>query len=181
MIMMKIPPDAIVFISAPFAVLLAVIAAYALHPYAAIGAMVACAAFLFWLANRADAAGVARTVGYSCAFACLLLVAAIPSGEIGKKSCPDQVVNIGEDAKISYFYSPFCPNCPAQEAELDALISSGEKFRLEKFDLRYCRADADRYGFSGTPCIAIEKAGKLEKACGVIGSGQISAALARLG
>ena len=178
---MKITQDTIVFISAPVLVLLAVVSAYALHPYAAIGAMVACAALLFWLSNRADAKGVARTVGYSCAFACLLLVAAIPSGEIGGKSCPDHVVNPGAEARISYFYSPFCPNCPAQDAELDSLLSNRTDVALRKYDLRYCRVAADHYGFSGTPCIAIEKGGQVEKACGVIGRERIAAALARLG
>lgn len=178
---MKIGINGAIFVCAPLLVLLSLLSAYLFHPYAAVAAMFASALALFWLSNKADGKGIARVAGYSCAFACLLFIAALPSGEIGAKRCPDYVANPGAEAKISYFYSPFCPNCPAQESELNALLASGADFRLEKYDLRYCRENADKYGFSGTPCIAIEKDGHAEKGCGLVPRERMAAALTQLG
>jgi glutaredoxin-related protein len=178
---MKISTNTMIFISAPVLVLLALVSAYALHAYAAIGVMFACSILLFWLSNQATVNRVAMITGYSCAFACLILVAGIPSGEIGMKTCPERVANPDSEAKISFFYSPFCPGCFKAEAELGALISSGVDARVEWYDARFCHDDADRYGFTGTPCIAVEKGGQVERACGILGREDIAALLSRSG
>jgi len=173
---MKITPGSVVFASSPLLVLLSLLSAYFLHPYLAIGVMFASAIILFRLSNMAEAKGTARIVGYSCAFACLLLIAALPSGEIGAKPCPDARVGFPGDGApmLKYFYSPFCPYCPAQESEISRSQYYSESFQVEKYDIRYCKNDAEKFGFSATPCIAMVGKNATIKRCGLVGKEDIA-------
>jgi len=176
---MKLTDNAILVIAASL-LLLSIASAYALHAYLSAATMAGSSALLFFISSRRGAGQLARTTGYSCAFACLVLLAGLISGEIGMKPCPEQVSNPNSETKISYFYSPFCPRCIAQDAQIDAFISSGADASVRRYDIRYCDFDAQRYNFTGMPCIAVEKGGKLEKVCGITGSEELSAIVGRL-
>lgn len=178
---MKINGDAAALAGGPALVLLSVASAYALHPYVALLAIFASAAALFLVSGRASRGGIAQVAGYSCAFACLVLAAGLVSGEIGMKPCPDRVANPGAGVRISYFYSPFCPRCLAQDAELEEFLLGNTEAEVRWYDMRYCRDEAAVHSFTGMPCFAIEKGGMVERHCGATGSEELAAMIGAAG
>jgi len=172
---MRIDGGAAALAGGPVLVMLAVASAYALHPHAALLSMLASSAALFLLSSRVPGGGIARIAGYSCAFACIVLAAGLVSGEIGMMPCPDRIANPGGNAVISYFYSPFCPGCLAQDAELEGFLSGNTEAEVRWYDMRYCRDDAMMHNFTMMPCFAVEKEGTVERQCGTISSEKLVA------
>ena len=83
----------------------------------------------------------------------LILIIAMKSGKIGSLDCPDEIEgNIESEFRIKYFYSPFCPYCWKQEPILkEAVKIYGDRFSLERYDIRYCKEETAKYNIVGTP------------------------------
>lgn len=80
-------------------------------------------------------------------------------GSIGSAECPNIIEgNIDADFKIEYFYSPFCPHCWKEEQILrDMLDKHGDTFSLERYDIRYCDKEVDKYKVVGVPTFVFSK------------------------
>ncbi len=78
---------------------------------------------------------------------------ALESEKMGRANCPykvegDQNANL----VIKYVDSPYCFWCWLEEPILErAVATKGNLFRLERYDIRYCKDIVTEYGFSGTP------------------------------
>ena len=81
------------------------------------------------------------------------IILGFKEGNIGSAACPDSIQgNVDANFKIKYYYSPFCPSCWKQEPILrDMLTTYGKDFSLEKYDVRYCKEEVNKYRISGTP------------------------------
>jgi hypothetical protein len=176
---MKLPDNAVLVLAASL-LLLSIASAYALHAYASAATLTGSSALLFFISSRKQTGRITKIGGYSCAFACLVLLAGLVSGGIGTKPCPDLVANPDSETKISYFYSPFCPLCIAQDSEIEAFLSGGADASVYWYDIRYCHAEAERYNFTGMPCFAVERDERLEKTCGVTSKEELSEIAGRL-
>lgn len=162
-----------VLLLSPALTLFSLFAPYFLNPYIAVAVMFLSAASLFFLSNKISQNTLPKIIGYSFGFACLVLIAGVPSGELGMAECPDSVENPSASVKIFYFYSPFCPKCHQQESELKSLVSEIGDVGIYKYDIRYCRKEAEARGFSGTPCISITAGGQSLSACGIVQKGEL--------
>jgi len=83
----------------------------------------------------------------------LILYLLMGSGKIDRTKCPHQVEgNINSDFVIKYIDSPFCIWCWVQEPVLKKMVEEkGGLFKLERYDIRYCKEIVEKYQFSGTP------------------------------
>ena len=70
-----------------------------------------------------------------------------------KKQCPFVVLGNKEAAlKIKYFETPYCFYCWLEKPILERLVQNkGSIFHLEKYDLRYCKEEANKYNIRGVP------------------------------
>jgi thiol-disulfide isomerase/thioredoxin len=81
-----------------------------------------------------------------------------------KKLCPYLAQgNMSASLGIKYFETPYCVWCWIEKPALDRLAENkGSLLRLERYDMRYCRNEADKYGIVGVPSfvfITAEKTG----------------------
>lgn len=155
------------------AIFLGIAAIYALHPYLAILALLLLASFLVKVSDNAEG-DTKKIAAATAAVAVFLLMFAIPSGDLGSSKCPDNTIpGTIPGATVKYFYSPFCTSCIFSEKNLDdAQKQAG--FTLQYYDIRYCKADKEKYGFPGTPCFAfVSRNGTTQRACGVLSTDEI--------
>lgn len=70
-----------------------------------------------------------------------------------KTKCPFVVFgNKESDLKIKYFETPYCFYCWLEKPILERLVQDkGDIFHLEKYDLRYCKEEANKYNIRGVP------------------------------
>lgn len=53
---------------------------------------------------------------------------------------------------IKYIDSPYCFWCMLEDRVLKKVLEKkGNSFRLDRYDIRYCKDVVNKYGFSGTP------------------------------
>jgi|GEM_PF-5282181 len=144
------------------------------NAYVAMAGMFAISIGIFLLSKKLD--GALKAFSYGSAFACLILAAGVPSGEVGHAPCPERVYLLGNAGTVSYFQSPFCPNCGGLE---EALVRSARERGLEvrAYDIRYCKGEASKYGFYATPCFAVDAFNKTERSCGMKTNGEVNAIL----
>lgn len=147
--------------------------AFALHPIAAMLGMGIAIVLLVRLPGRLPDTDIGRMVAYSLAIAILVLAIAVPTGEFGMRKCPEAVYAKEGYPTVKYFYSPLCPHCATQDEILEGMIAEGLSFRLEKYDIRYCKDEAAVYGFESTPCMALVSRGGTETRCGVASAQEI--------
>ncbi len=157
------------------AVVLALAAIYLLHPYLSILALIALAAFFYQSSENALQGSVQKTVAASFAVAIFLMLFAVPSGELGNAKCPEKTVNGGPmPVRLKYFTSPFCIECILFDKNVEEAQKISSGFTVDYFDIRYCKRQADSFGFPGTPCYAFFGPGGLSiKRCGVMTAGEI--------
>jgi len=144
------------------------------NAYASVLGIFAIATAIFLLSKRLD--GSLKAVAYGCAFACLILAAGVPSGEIGYAPCPERAYVREHVGSVHYFHSPFCTNCAGQEETISAAATK-RGFDFFVYDIRYCKKKASEYGFYATPCFAVEMTNETVKACGPKTEGEIGAML----
>lgn len=144
------------------------------NAYVAIFGIFAISLGIFVFSKKLE--GSMKAVAYGLAFACLVIAAGVPSGEIGRSPCPEKKYSFGDYGTISYFQSPFCINCAGQESVI-AKAANDAKFDVDIYDLRYCKNDAAKYGFYATPCFAVEIGNITLRSCGPKTENEIKALL----
>lgn len=72
---------------------------------------------------------------------------------IDRKKCPHKIEgNLNASFVIKYIDSPTCVWCWFEEPVLKkAVAEKGDLFRLERYDIRYCRELVRKYKLGGTP------------------------------
>lgn len=90
------------------------------------------------------------------------IILGFKKGSIGSAECPNIIEgNLDADLKIKYFYSPFCPYCWKEEPILKEMLDKhGNAFSLERYDIRYCDKEVDKYKIMGTPAFVFSKNGE---------------------
>ena len=70
-----------------------------------------------------------------------------------KTKCPFVIFgNKDADLKIKYFETPYCFYCWLEKPILERLVQNkGSVFHIEKYDLRYCKEEANKYNIRGVP------------------------------
>ena len=83
----------------------------------------------------------------------LALFFSLKSGSIGSKECPESVEgNLDASLTLKYFHSPFCIYCWFENPQLkQAVEEKGSIFRLERYDVRYCKAEIQQYNVGVVP------------------------------
>lgn len=71
----------------------------------------------------------------------------------GRKVCPYKTEgNANASLVIKYIDSPYCFWCMIEDGVLKKVLAKkGDSFRLERYDIRYCKDIVNMYEFSGTP------------------------------
>ena len=164
------------------AIIIGLSAIYALHPYISLPALIAIIAFFIMASEKAAPASLQKTIAASFAVAIFLLMFAVPSGELGGGKCPDRTVVGGPlQVRLKYFTSPFCIECILFDKNVEEAQKISGGFTVDYYDIRYCKRQADYYGFPGTPCYAFLSAnGTLVKRCGVMPAEEIAQQVALL-
>ncbi len=77
----------------------------------------------------------------------------ITKEKIDRTKCPYKIEgNITANLTIKYIDSPYCMWCWIEEIVLEKLLDEkGGSFKLEKYDINYCKDITSKYKFSGTP------------------------------
>lgn len=83
-------------------------------------------------------------------------------GGIDRTQCPYSTEgNENASFVIKYIDSPYCVWCWFENSVLkEAIATKGDRFKLEKYDIRFCNDDIAKYGFSGTPSFVFGIDGK---------------------
>jgi len=72
---------------------------------------------------------------------------------IQRTVCPHKIEgNPNATLVIKYIDSPYCFWCMLEDKVLKKVVAKkGKSFKLERYDIRYCKDVVNKYGFSGTP------------------------------
>ncbi len=76
-----------------------------------------------------------------------------------QKNCPSKILgNISSTVKIKYFESPYCPACWKEElfAFPQLFRRMNDSFFMEKYDIRFCKDEVNRYAVVGTPTFVFQ-------------------------
>jgi len=96
-------------------------------------------------------------------FVIILLLAR--NGSIFKQDCPSIIQgNEKAELKIKYFFNVFCPTCWNQEKSLRrAMEKYGDDMQLERYDVRYCKAEWNREDMKSIPAFKFDYKNETER------------------
>ncbi|MCX8194843.1 MAG: thioredoxin family protein [Candidatus Micrarchaeota archaeon] len=161
-----------IILASSAAVIFSILAIFLLHPYLALALMLLLLSFLVKVSDKATSqySKIAASTGAVVLF---LLALSLPAGDIGYSKCPEREI-AGSGSTVKYFHSPFCIYCVLNEGSIaEAQKKAG--FTLQYYDIRYCKKEAEKFGFFATPCFAVVfENGSVFRTCGALSSEELA-------